>query len=110
MITLKTKPLSLNSAYRGRRFTTPSLQSYKNELWYLLPKSIDVDVTLPMHIFLEFGLSSVNSDGDNYVKCFQDVVSDKYDFNDKMIFKWSIEKKKVNKGEEYVKFDLKNIV
>lgn len=106
---LDIKPLSLNKAYRGRRFITPETQQFKEEMSWLLPATLDVDFVSPMIIFLEFGVSSHNADGDNCIKMAQDSIAGKYGFNDKLIFKWVVEKVKVPKGQEYIKFDLKNI-
>ena len=104
MYKIDIKPLSLNEAYRGRRFTTPSLKSYKQYLNYLLPK-----LTIPvgkLGINCVFGVSSKNSDGDNLIKCFQDCLSTKYGFNDNMIYQWQIKKTNVKKGKEYIEFDI----
>ena len=106
METIKLKPLSLNSAYRGRRFTTPELKSFKNELFYLLPKIIVPKGKLKVRYI--FGVSSKNADGDNLIKCFQDAIADTYRFNDKLIYKWDVEKIDVKKGEEYIKFKIES--
>lgn len=107
MHTIKIKPLSLNSAYRGRRFTTPELKNYKETLFYLLPSISRLQGKLSVRY--EFGVSSKNADGDNLVKCFQDALANKYGFNDKQIYKWQFEKKDVKKGEEYIKFEITKI-
>ena len=108
MYYLGIKPLSLNQAYRGRRFSTPALDNFKAKISYKLPP-LHLDFTKPMAIALEFGVSSANSDGDNLIKCTQDAIANCYGFNDKLIFKWQVEKKKVDKGKEYILFDLENI-
>lgn len=102
---IKIKPLSLNSAYRGRRFTTPELKSFKNEVFYLLPK-IDIPKG-KLKVEYVFGVSSKNADGDNLIKCFQDAIADCYRFNDKVIYKWEVEKVDVKKGDEFIYFDVK---
>lgn len=101
-IKIKIKPISLNSAYRGRRFTTPHLKAYKQELFYILPK-----LKIPkgkLSVCYEFGVSSKNSDGDNLIKCFQDALAERYNFNDKTIYEWKVTKVDVKKGFEYVSF------
>lgn len=103
------KGISLNSAYRGRRFATPALECFKEAVWYELPKT-DIDYTgKKLKIDYEFGVSSKNADGDNLVKAFQDVLASFYSFNDKQVYKWSGEKVDVKKGEEYCAFDIKII-
>lgn len=53
-----------------------------------------------------FGLSSRNSDWDNPIKAFQDVISKKYGFNDRRIYKGIIEKVIVPKGQEFIEFEI----
>ena len=102
METIKLKPLSLNSAYRGRRFTTPELKSYKEAIQYLAPK-----LEIPkgkLKVKYIFGVSSKNADGDNLIKCLQDSLAEKYGFNDKLIYEWNVKKIDVKKGEEFISF------
>jgi len=104
MYHISINPLSLNHAYRGRRFDTQELRQYKNDLAILLPK-----LEVPhgkLSVQYEFGVSSKASDGDNLVKCLQDAIASKYGFNDKDIYEWKFCKVDVKKGEEYIKFDL----
>jgi Holliday junction resolvase RusA-like endonuclease len=107
MIKLKLKALSLNSAYRGRRFTTPALKAYKEAIRYLSPILPQIDGKL--QVFYRFGVSSKNSDGDNLIKCLQDGLADRYGFNDKMIYKWEVEKVDVKKGEEFVEYEINKL-
>lgn len=104
MITIKIKPLSLNSAYRGRRFATPQLDVYKKSIHLLIPK-IEVPIG-KLKVKYVFGVSSKNSDGDNLIKCVQDAIAEKYGFNDKQIYKWEVEKIDVKKGEEFISFEI----
>lgn len=107
METIKIKPLSLNSAYRGRRFTTPELKSYKEAIHYLAPR-----LKIPkgkLKVSYKFGVSSKNCDGDNLIKCLQDALADKYGFNDKVIYKWDVEKIDVKKGKEFISFKIEKI-
>jgi len=98
------KPLSLNNAYSGRRFSTPELKRFKEALGYLLPKK-----TLSRGVYrviCEFGVSSKASDLDNLCKTFLDGLSEKYGFNDKLIYRLEVEKKDVEKGKEYIAFEI----
>lgn len=104
MARLSLKALSLNSAYRGRRFTTPELASYKQAVRLLSPKQVIPEGKLAVRYV--FGVSSKNSDGDNLIKCLQDALAERYGFNDKLIYKWNVEKVDVKKGEEYIEFDI----
>jgi len=106
MVHIKIKPLSVNQAYRGRRFATSELKTYKEKLSYLLPKMKVGEGKLSVKYI--FGLSSKGADGDNLIKAFQDCLSEKYGFNDNKIYSWYIEKVDVKKGDEFVEFEIKN--
>ena len=101
------KPISLNSAYRGRRFTTPELSIFKKSVALLLPRIDIPEGKLSIHF--RFGVSSKNSDGDNLIKCAQDSIAERYEFNDKLIYRWYVEKEDVKKGSEYFEFDIQGI-
>jgi Holliday junction resolvase RusA-like endonuclease len=104
MITVKIKPLSVNEAWQGKRFKTVAYSRYRRALAFMLPK-LEVPAG-PLELHLEFGFSNSASDFDNPVKCFVDSLQEKYGFNDKLIMRAIIEKKKVKKGEEYIKFQI----
>lgn len=55
---------------------------------------------------LVFGFSSKASDTDNPVKCFQDILSKKYNFDDKRIYEISVKKVDVKKGKEFIEWNL----
>lgn len=101
---IKIKPLSVNKAYRGRRFATNELKKYKTDLFRLLPKMVSPQGKLKVKYV--FGLSSKGSDGDNLIKAFQDCLAEAYEFNDNKIYKWEVEKVDVKKGEEYIDFEI----
>lgn len=98
------KPLSVNEAWKGRRFKTPKYNKYINDVLFILPK-----IKVPegfLHLSLEFGFSSSASDFDNPVKCFVDCLQKKYGFNDKMIKRCTIDVTKTKKGSEFIKFKI----
>lgn len=105
MYKIPLKPLSLNGAYRGRRFKTKGLEVFKQTVALLTPPQI-----IPagkLEALYIFGVSSKQSDVDNLVKCFQDALAEKLGFNDKQIYKIVVEKVDVKKGSEYCSFELK---
>jgi len=104
MIKVKIKPLSVNQAWRGRRFKTPEHKAYREALRYLLPK-INPPEGLKT-LYVTFYFSSRASDIDNALKTFIDALQDKYQFDDKEIYKIVAEKEIVKKGEEAIKFKL----
>ena len=99
------KPLSVNEAWQGRRFKTPKYKKYEQDLLLILPKAVDIPEG-PLVAHYEFGVSNSASDWDNGVKPFQDVLQKRYGFDDRRIYRAIVDKVKVKKGQEYVKFRL----
>jgi len=107
MVHLDVKPLSLNNAYRGRRFKTAELESFKKAVTLLIPR-----IEVPqgkLSVRYVFGVSTKNSDGDNLIKVFQDALAESYGFNDNLIYHWDVTKVDVPKGMEYIEFELSTI-
>ena len=80
---LDIKPLSVNDAWRGKRFKTDAYKGYERSLLILLRPLEIPDGQL--QIYLEWGFSSSASDWDNPIKAFQDCLQKKYGFNDNKI-------------------------
>lgn len=98
------KPISLNEAYRGRRFKTDKLKSFKrNVTLQLKPKPIPEG---KLQINIMFGFSSKGSDIDNAVKAFLDVLQDVYSFNDNKVYKMILDKTIVKKGNEFIDYEI----
>lgn len=105
MITVKIRPLTVNQAWQGRRFKTPAYSAYEKELFYLLPPC-----SIPggdLEVFYEFGLSSSLADWDNPIKPMQDVLQKRYRFDDRRIVRAEVVKVKVDRGQEYIKFEIR---
>ena len=103
-IRLPIKALSVNAAYRGRRFATPALTQYKRDIGLLLPK-----ITIPdgkLFVSYVFGFSSKGSDIDNCVKATTDAIAEHFLFNDNRIYELHIRKVDVPKGAEFVEFSI----
>lgn len=100
------KPMTINRAWKGRRFKTDEYRSWRTEMFYTLPK-IEVPDP-PFKVSFEFGFSTKNSDIDNPVKCCLDAIQDKYRINDRDVYRLEVEKKMVKKGGEYIKFKIEN--
>lgn len=105
MHTLKIKPLSVNQAWKGKRFKTDLYKAYEKELFHILPKK-DINPKAKLAIHIEFGFSNSGSDIDNPVKPFFDVLQKKYGIDDKSIHFHSVQKIVVKKGQEYIKFSI----
>ena len=88
---IKVKPLSVNNAWRGKRFKTQAYKDYETEVLYTLPR----DITIPegkLEIHYTFYFTNLSCDLDNPIKTFQDILCKKYNFNDNKIFKIIVEK------------------
>ena len=77
------KPLSVNEAWKGKRFKTIKYSRYEKEL-YLLLKALKLP-SAPYKVVLKFGFSSKLSDIDNPIKMTLDILQKKYKFNDRDI-------------------------
>jgi Holliday junction resolvase RusA-like endonuclease len=108
MIQLFIKPLSVNRAYCGRKFKTPAYKSFEQALMLMLPNDYKVPSEGDLEAIYEFGISK-NSDGDNCIKAFQDVLQTKYSFNDSRIVKWTVLKNVVKKGDGYINFSISEV-
>ena len=104
---IEVKTMSVNRAWQGRRFKTPEYRKYERKLIALMP-----EMEIPegkLSICYEFGFSSASSDIDNPVKLLQDILQKRYGFDDKRIYKMTVIKTKVSKGNEYLKYELKRL-
>ncbi len=102
---IKYKPLSVNEVWQGKRFKTPKYHAYEKIILLLLPKHYEFPEP-PYELHLKWGFSSAASDWDNPIKPFQDILSKKYGFNDKLIRRGIVDTEIVKKGEEYIEFEL----
>jgi len=111
MIKVDIKPLSVNEAWKGKRFKTKKYSHYTNNLMLLLPNSSGESLgeNERLELFIEWGLSNKGADIDNPAKCFIDALQKKYGFNDSKIYKLTMIKEIVKKGSEYIKFDIKRL-
>lgn len=107
MITIDIKPFSVNQAWQGKRFKTKEYAKWREVIALLLP--VFRMPPPPYVVCYEFGVSNCGSDWDNLIKCLQDSLQEKYEFNDRDIIEGHVRKIKVAKGKEYIKFDIYNI-
>jgi Holliday junction resolvase RusA-like endonuclease len=105
---IEIKPLSVNQCWQGKRFKTPKYKDFEKQVLLLLPNNYKVPLG-DLQITLKWGFSSKLSDWDNPIKPFQDILQKKYNFNDSRIFKATVEKEIVKKGEEYIEFNIKKM-
>ncbi len=108
MIKINIKPLSVNACWQGRRYKNALYKIYEKQVLSMLPYTID-KITPPLCVYYEFGFSNMNSDLDNSIKPFQDLLQKKYNFNDREIYKILAIKNIVKKGDEYIKFSISQL-
>jgi len=101
------KPLSVNQAWKGRRFKTKAYDKYIRDVMCLLKPLKVSDGEIELEI--TFGLSNRAADIDNPLKCFIDVLQKKYNFDDKMIYRLIVNKVITKKGSEFIEFKLKEL-
>ena len=93
MIKIDIKPLSVNEAWKGRRFKTDKYKKYRRDLQLLLPAHVGIIFTkdTQLEIDIEWGFSNKQADIDS------------------LIYKLNLSKAIVKKGKEYIKFDIKRL-
>ena len=99
------KPLSMNEAFMGRKRKTAAYRTYEMKVPKELPE-LELPERGPLGLRLRAGLSNRAADLDNVVKPFLDILQANYGFNDNRIYFIEMTKVKVQKGEEYIAFDL----
>lgn len=103
--------LSTNKLYRGRRYRSSAYEKYRKEVFSFLqdnvPKNNVCLTDKPLDLYIEVGLSSVLADLSNCVKGIEDIVSQYFEFNDRMVIDIQMKKYIVKKGDEYVKLKLR---
>jgi Holliday junction resolvase RusA-like endonuclease len=102
---LNIKPLSVNDAWKGRRFKTDKYKDYEKAILLLL-KPMEIPEG-KLELYLKWGFSSAGSDWDNPIKPFQDCLQKKYNFNDNRVVRAVTEKVKVKKGAEFIEWELR---
>ena len=103
------KPLSVNKAFRGKKWRTKEYDKYICDMLYLLPNSLKIENGVNLSVSFVFGYSSRNSDIDNALKCTIDCLVKKYGFDDRYIYELYVRKEIVPKGKEYIEFNIKEI-
>lgn len=103
---LQIKPLSVNEAFKGRKFRTDKYDSFIRNCLLQLPLIMPIPDKTNIKLAIEFGFSSKNSDIDNCVKSFVDCLVKKYKVDDRYIYELHVFKAIVSKGQEYIKFKI----
>jgi len=104
---IKIKPMSVNESYQGSKVKTKKYRFYTRALMLMLPK-LELPEP-PYSINYEFGVSNMGADVDNPIKPFQDILQKRYGFNDSKIHEIKARKIKVEKGSEYIEFEINSL-
>ena len=102
--TLNIKGLTVNQAFKGKRYRTNQYDVFIKNCLLLLPKTVLIPDENNIKLAIEFGFSSKLSDIDNCLKTFIDCLVKKYKVDDRYIFELHVFKSIVKKGDEYIKF------
>ena len=101
VINLNVKPLSVNQCWQGRRFKTKAYKQYEKALLALLPE-IEFTYKDDLEINIVFGFSSKTADIDNPLKPVLDILQKKYGFNDRSVYRLTVDKVITKKKEEFI--------
>ena len=102
------KPFSVNEAWQGRRYRTPLYTKFALDVGRLIrrirPQKPAADA--PVFAHYVWGFSNSQSDIDNPVKPFQDVLFDTWQMKSKdhQVQFMIVEKTKTKKGQEFIGF------
>jgi Holliday junction resolvase RusA-like endonuclease len=106
MIFVDIKPMSVNSAWQGKRFKAPAYKVFEKECLYKLPTGKITNTAGKIKLVLVFGFSNKLQDIDGPTKPVIDILQKKYGFNDNQIYLLEVRKNIVKKGEEYWAFEI----
>lgn len=101
--TYKIEPLSVNKAYKGRKYSTKEHKAWKSAFKIKLAEA-DIGEFEQLYVFCEYGVNNMNADVDNPNKPVIDVLQEFYGFNDRYIVHLHNKKVVAGKGNEYVAF------
>ncbi len=102
---IEIKPLSVNDAWKGRRFKTNKYKKWQKDLLFILPK-LKTEFNGDLKASFVFGFSSSASDIDNPLKPLIDTLQKKYKFNDNQIKELNVKKEVVKKGSEFIEINI----
>jgi len=108
---LPIKPFSTNGAWittrRGTRIKSKAYRKYIADILLLL-RPMKIPET-PLDLTITWGFSSKGSDIDNPAKPFIDCLQKKYGFNDNRIYKLTLLREQVDKGAEFIDFEIRQL-
>lgn len=106
--TVYVKPLSVNQAWLGRKRKSGAYREYEKVMMEKLPL-LNISKKIKLSVSMVVYYSNKRSDIDNFIKPFLDILQTKYGFDDKQIYKLSVVKEIVAKGNEGITFKIDNL-
>lgn len=106
-VTIDQKPLSVNQAWQGRRYKTKLYQQYERQVLKALPSMPTPKGNLSVNLAFKF--SNKKSDIDNPIKPILDILQKRYKFNDDQVYRLTVEKIIVPKGQENITFEINTL-
>jgi len=106
-LVIKTRPLSVNEAWQGRRYKSPEYEAYESEVGYLLPKHTrPAPIEGKLEVRYRFHFKNHKArDWDNPVKPLQDVlVKLGIILDDRYIYRATVEK--IPSSEDFVEIEI----
>ena len=111
-IQVNMKPPSINTARKGRQWKTKAATQFSREFHARLSPHkkpyLPADEA-PLKLSLKFGFSSPLCDLDNPVKQVQDGICNWLGIDDRRIHQLVISKEIVNKGKEFIRFQIEDL-
>ena len=101
---IELKPVSINEAFRGRRFKTKECKDFEDDFMILAPKRrmIKGEIEVEYKFYLK---NHGKADYDNYIKIVQDlIVKCGYIEDDRKIYKATIYK--IPSDKNYIEFKI----
>ena len=107
-VVVNLKPLSINIAFKGRRFKTQECKQYEKDLWVLLPKKERVEgkYSLVLDFFLK---RPGNTDVSNLIKILEDILVKKEYIKDDR-YCWDLHVRKHKADEDSIGIEIKEIL
>lgn len=108
---LKIKPISANKMYYRNKRKTQDYSDFQEGVSHIINPSkspLQWPFTSPVELKVKVGYSNILSDIDNCLKGLIDTYASIYSgFNDRTVFKITVEKEIVPKGESYLDIEWK---
>jgi len=102
------KPLSVNQAWKGRRFKTDKYDEFIKDALLLMPAQKIIDFE-KLHVNIVFGFSNRSADIDNPIKPILDIIKKKYNIDDRYIYSLGVTKEIVEKGKEFICCEIRKL-